>query len=139
MKAIKKPKKLGRPKLRPYKNIRKQAWDLQSEWVRRSAKGVCFTCEDTREWKLQQAGHFIHKNCLDFDLRNIHCQCVKCNKYLSGNLVPYTIGMIEKYGKEVVDYLRRNSYQVKKFSRSELETMIEDYKAMLKVLDLENG
>lgn len=115
-------------KLRPLKNIRKQAWDLQSEFIRRSEEGVCFTCGNKREWKAQQAGHFIHRNCLDFDLRNIHCQCVKCNKYLSGNLIEYTVAMLSEYGEAVVEDLRELSHQVRKFRRDELEEMIAGFK-----------
>ena len=126
-------------KLRLLRLVRHQAWKLQSEYVRRFEKGICFTCGYQGEWKTMQAGHFLHRNCLDFDLRNIHCQCVKCNKYLSGNLIPYTIKMTEKYGKLVVDELRQLSNQVRKFSRSELEELIKDYKSMLLVLDLENN
>ncbi len=33
------------------KALRKKAWDLQSQYIRRLARGVCFTCGDHRKWK----------------------------------------------------------------------------------------
>ena len=68
------------------KSLRKRAWDIQSQYIRRLAKGICFTCGDKRPWKKQQAGHYIHKDCLDFDERNINCQCRGCNSFKGGNL-----------------------------------------------------
>lgn len=118
-------------KLRNIKLVRKQAWDLQSKYIRQIEMGQCFTCLDTRDWKLQQAGHYIHKDCLDFDLRNIHCQCVHCNKWLSGNSGIYAEKLIRHYGAEIVAELRTLSHQVRKFNRFELENLIEYYKNKL--------
>ncbi len=129
------PNAKPKPKLRLLRLVRKQAWDLQSEWVRKTEKGICFTCGDQRDWKEQQAGHFIHRNCLDFDLRNIHCQCVKCNKYLSGNLIAYTQKMLEVYDEGTIADLQWLSKQVRKFSRSELEDLIFIYKQKIKELN----
>ena len=97
---------------------------------------ICFTCNKRCDKNTSQAGHFIHRNSLDFDERNIHCQCVKCNKYLSGNLIEYTLKMIKKYGHETVDELKILSHQVRKFSRDELEEIIENYKSKLKTDEL---
>jgi hypothetical protein len=127
----KKVKKLGRPKLRPYKALRGQAWDVFSQFVRQRDQGVCFTCGVKKDWKEQQAGHFIHRNSLDFDERAINCQCVKCNNYLSGNLVAYSLKMFEKYGKGTVEELIMLSNQPRKYQRWELEEFIAVYKEKL--------
>ena len=64
-----------------------------------------------------QAGHFIH-NKLDYDERNIHAQCVHCNKYLSGNLGRYANHLIKDYGVDILDALeveaarRGNDYSI---------------------------
>ena len=92
-----------------------------SEYIRRVEDGVCFTCGDKRHWKLQNAGHYIHKDCLDYDDINIHCQCVRCNKWLRGNLGVYAEKLIDKHGKEAIDRLRQKSYKTKKFTIMELE------------------
>ena len=113
------------------KSLRKKVWDLQSIYVRKKGKGKCVTCGTKKHWKEQQAGHFIHGDSLDFDLRNIHCQCVRCNHWLSGNLTEYTLFMLDKYGRKVIDELRVLKNQVKKFSRKELEELVAYYEEKL--------
>lgn len=127
---MKKKKKLGRPKLRSYKALRGQAWDVFSLYIRQRDNFTCFTCGKRLDKASSQAGHFIHRNSLDFDPRAINTQCVKCNQYLSGNLVVYTLKMIEKYGKETVEELQRLAGQVRKFQRFELEEIITKYKGL---------
>ena len=41
----------------------------------------------------------------DLNLFNIHSQCVKCNRYNSGNAVDYRIRLIEKIGVDRVERL----------------------------------
>ncbi|EOL3928784.1 recombination protein NinG, partial [Escherichia coli] len=45
---------------------------------------------------------------LRFDERNIHKQCVVCNQYKSGNLVPYRVELINRIGQEAVDEIESN-------------------------------
>ncbi len=117
------------------KALKKMAWDLQSEYIRKSAQGICFTCGEKRNWKEQQAGHYIHRDCLDFDLINIHCQCVRCNKWLSGNQGIYAERLIAKYGEEAISELRQRANQVKRFTISELEELIKKYTELLTELE----
>ena len=117
------------------KSLKKKAWELQSEYIRRLSTGKCFTCGDTRNWKEQQAGHYIHKDCLDFDPINIHCQCVRCNKWLSGNSGVYAERLIAEYGEQSIAELRVRSQQIKKFTIFELEELIKTYKQKLEVLN----
>ena len=116
------------------KSLRKLAWRLQSEYIRRSAKGICFICGDKRSWKSQQAGHYIHLNSLDFDPINIHCSCVRCNKWLSGNLGVYAERLIAEYGEEAIIALRQRANQVKKFTISELKDLIDNYTTRLELM-----
>jgi hypothetical protein len=81
------------------------------------------------------AGHYIHKDCLDFDPVNIHCQCVRCNKYLSGNLGVYAERLIMEYGEEAIAELRIRSQEIKKFTLAELEEIIFSYQEKLKDLE----
>jgi len=119
------------------KSLKKKAWNLQSEYIRRLAKGICFTCGDKRHWKEQQAGHYIHKDCLDFDVININCQCVRCNKWLSGNQGIYAERLIAEYGEQAVAELRERSRQEHKFNIFELENIISTYKQKLQSLNSE--
>jgi len=133
MKPAKK-KKQPTQKIVTLKSLRKKAWKLHSELVRRVEKGICYTCGNERPWKEQNAGHYIHKDCLDYDSINVHCQCVKCNNYLSGNLGIYAEKLISEYGADTIAELRVRSNIVKKFNIFELEEKIEEYKMKIKAL-----
>ncbi len=87
-----------------------------------------------KNWKEQNAGHYIHKDCLDFDIINIHCQCVYCNKFLSGNLGIYAERLIAEYGEEAIVELRQRANQIKKFTISELKDLINKYTTRLKLM-----
>jgi len=111
-----------------YKTLRKKAWDTFSLWVRKRDKGVCFTCGVRKHWKKMHAGHFIHRDCLDFNEKAINCQCVRCNMHLHGNLAIYAYNLAQKYGPAVIDELVLLSKKSRKFTRQELEDIIEKYK-----------
>jgi len=131
MGGIKKPKKIRHKSL---KTLHKKAWRLHSEYVRKSERGICYTCGKHNHWKLCNAGHYVHQNSLDFDPVNIHCQCVRCNNYLSGNLGIYAERLIAEYGEEAVADLRHRANEIKKFTIEELENLILLYKQKLKAL-----
>jgi len=44
---------------------------------------------------------------LRFHLWNAHKQCVKCNRYLSGNVADYRVGLIWKLGHTKVEWLEK--------------------------------
>jgi hypothetical protein len=115
------------------KSLRKKAWALQSEYVRRSENGICYTCGSHNEWKNTQCGHYIHGNWMDFILMNLHCQCIGCNHFKSGNGTIYAERMIAEYGEQAVAELRTWSQQNKnkKYNIFELEELIAKYKALL--------
>ena len=110
--------------------LKARAWKAFSEWVRRNEKGICFTCGDTKNWKLQQAGHYIHGR-LDYDPMNVHCQCIACNHFKHGNLGVYGEKMIDKYGFDSVQELRLRSNKIWKPSRYEIEAIEEHWKSEL--------
>jgi hypothetical protein len=109
------------------KTLKKKLWKIFSEYVRKKENGVCFTCGVRKDYKEMNAGHYIHKDCLDFDERNVHCQCPRCNLYLSGNLGVYAEKMIDKYGRTEVAILRNQSQVIKKWTVDELESLIQTY------------
>lgn len=64
----------------------------------------CISCGGA----VQQAGHFYsagHHNHLRFDEDNCHGQCVRCNYFLSGNLLNYRIGLEKKIGQKAMGEL----------------------------------
>ena len=82
--------------------------------------------------KITQAGHYYsqgHHSALRFNEVNTNGQCVRCNMYLSGNLIKYRAGLIQRYSQKELDILDsigiRNS--LKKWGRYELEEIIKKY------------
>lgn len=54
------------------------------------------------------AGHFRSRGSaphLRFDERNCHLQCKRCNRYLSGNVADYRVGLIDRIGQLALDAL----------------------------------
>ena len=102
-----------------------RVWKKCSEYVRRRDRGVCYTCGIIKPWKKQHAGHFRHGKTKPtyFDDRQIHCQCPRCNKWLSGNLGIYGVNMIRDYGAEVVGDIIQQSYKFKLWKTKELEEL----------------
>lgn len=125
--AYSKKQQLHKKKLVSMRNLRKKAWQTFSLWIRNRDKGVCFTCGMKKPIKEMQAGHFIHRNALDFDEYNINCQCKQCNIMKSGNLSIYAIKLEAKYGHGILQILEDKSNQIAKFSRSDLENIITKY------------
>lgn len=121
-------------KLRKISALKKQAWRVFSEWIRRREADKdgylsCITCGTKVHWKDSNASHFLHGHSKPtfFEPRNVHGSCIRCNLYLSGNLIEYTRFMIDRYGLAVVDELRALSKQIYKPSRQDLEAIIEKY------------
>lgn len=133
-------KKAKKPKLT---TLKKKLWKLTSEYVRRrdaDSEGYvkCCTCNATKHWKEMQAGHFIPQaqgNAVKWDLRNMHTQDYRCNINLGGNGAEYYPYMIERYGQEVVDELRRLSHTTVKFTVSDLQEKIVEMTQLLAELD----
>ena len=111
-----------------------KAWTKWSELVRRRAKGICYTCGATKDWKEMHASHFIHDR-LDFDERNIHACCVKCNTYLSGNLGNYALHLIEDIGLEGINKLKQDAMQ--SLATGLNKVTVEDYQKMCEEFDIQ--
>ena len=87
------------------KTLHQKAWAVFSKWIRNRDK-KCFTCNGNAE----NAGHFWH-GVLDFDEENIHGQCVRCNKWLHGNLAVYSTNLLALLGKKRFDALTIRHYR----------------------------
>lgn len=116
----------------PIARLKRKAWKVFSLWVRlhHGEYPRCVTCGTSFFYKLMHAGHFIHghSKATFLDERNVHVQCIRCNHFLSGNLIEYVEFMRKTYGQETIDELRALSKQVWKPTRAELEAIIEKYK-----------
>jgi hypothetical protein len=88
------------------KPTQKNAWKVFSKWIR-NRDGHCVTCATGGA---DNAGHFWH-GVLDFDEENINAQCVRCNKWLSGNLAQYSIYLLNKLGTRKFKALEIRHYR----------------------------
>ena len=109
-------------KLRKLSAIHKELWKLMSEYVRkRDESNGCITCDKRLNWAEMQAGHFVHVNSLDYNLKNINSQCAGCNCYKHGDLGQYAINIDKKWGAGTAEELLSLKHKIHKFTREELE------------------
>lgn len=119
-------------KLVPLPNLLKRAQSVFNTWIRlRDKDKGCISCGGA----VEQAGHYFsqgHHSALRFNEMNNNGQCVRCNMYLSGNLIKYRQGLVNRYGEAKVKMLERSSEinRVKKWSRLELEWIIINYQVI---------
>jgi len=122
----------GRKKLPSLARLRRKLDQVFSKWIRgRDApfKGIgpCYTCNRNA---VLEAGHFIPRQhaATRWDERNVNGQCSYCNRWQHGNAYAYGIRLAAQYGQAVVDELWASKRQAVKWSRSDLEAMIDKYK-----------
>ena len=116
------------------KTLHQKAWDLQSEYIRRIERGICYTCGKMDDWKEMDAGHCVHGNSVDFADFNIHCQCSRCNRWLHGNPEIYIGKVIKNYGLKEYEKILKQKQNGHKFKVKELEQIILKYRELLKLL-----
>ncbi len=126
------------PKITPKARLIKKLWtNYVSPYIRQRDSYRCFTCGNQLDKYTSDAGHFIPRSSYSdtmYDETNLHCQCAGCNTYRHGNLTEYTVKMIEMYGIDHVNSLRRRRDIVKRWKVSEIEDLIEYYKDKLNTL-----
>ena len=93
---------------------------------------ICISCQELKPKNQMNSGHYFAKEfykSVRFDLDNCNGQCVRCNKYLSGNLIPYRANLLKKIGADRLAQLERKA-EIKnfKYSREFLIELIEKYK-----------
>lgn len=123
-----KSKNIKEKKIIPLPKLKKKAQDVFNKWIRnRDRDERCISCNGP----VEQAGHYFssgHYSLLTFCEINVNGQCIRCNCFLHGNLIHYRMGLITKYGERIVRQLEQDSkFGVKKWSRLELEEIIEKY------------
>jgi gamma-glutamylcyclotransferase (GGCT)/AIG2-like uncharacterized protein YtfP len=88
-----------------------------NRWIRNRDKDQpCISCG---RYVTLQAGHFYsagHYPGLRFDPDNVHGQCLRCNMYLSGNLIEYQNGLLGRIGEQRLAKLCFKADQYKKQS-----------------------
>jgi hypothetical protein len=111
--------------------LKKKAWKLFSEWIRRrdaNFRGYvrCYTCKKVYHWKRIQAGHYVSRqhNSLFFSTKNVKPQCFSCNIWRYGNSDEFALALKKEYGEHILEELNKEKKKTKQFTVKELEDII---------------
>jgi hypothetical protein len=123
----KKPKLVTRE---PLPRLKKTAQRVFNKWIRERDKDLpCISCQgNCGDW---DAGHFWNQGsngALRYNEDNVHKQGRGCNRFKHGNLLEYRINLIKKIGEDRVKWLDEHHKDIKKWTRQELEEIIQKYK-----------
>lgn len=138
--------KVRKEKLKSRADHLREAQAAVNEYVRlRDAHLPCISCDSTpndndlmtgSRW---DAGHYRSVGAcpeLRFEPLNIHRQCVKCNRNLSGNAVEYRIRLVQRIGAEKVAWLE-GLHPACKYTVEEIKAIKAEYRA--KTRELKKG
>lgn len=120
-----------RKKLVPLPRLLKRAEKAFNQFIRtRDQDKGCISCGA----EVSQAGHYFPVkgySALRYDEHNCAGQCAYCNCYLHGNQANYRIGLAIRIGSTAVEELEQRAIgnRVKKWTRSELQEIIDKYSA----------
>lgn len=126
-------------KLPPLPRLKKKAWKLFSEYIRRrdsdnNGMVKCFTCNDVKHWKEMQAGHYVPQSIalsLVFNEKNVHAQCGGCNLFRNGNMSIYAIELRKRYGENILEELQSLRKESFRYTRIDYMELIEKYRKIL--------
>jgi hypothetical protein len=112
-------------------------------YIRERDSGLpCISCDsqpsdhDLITGSRWDAGHYRSIGAcpeLRFEPLNVHRQCVKCNRNLSGNAVEYRIRLVKRIGAEAVDWLE-GPHKAQRLTIEDLQAMKALYRQKLKDL-----
>jgi hypothetical protein len=126
---------------------RKEAIKSRADWAREAQTAFnayirardeglpCISCgrHHQGQW---HAGHYLSTGArpeLRYTESNVHRQCAPCNTHLSGNAVLYRIGLIERIGLQVVEWLE-GPHEMPKWTAEDYRAIRDRYRAKLKEL-----
>lgn len=126
---------MGTTKTDTIPKLTAKAQKVFNKYVReRDSEGgyfTCISCGRTLPIEQMNAGHYIpqkNSSMLRFNEYNVNGECISDNGFNEFHLINYRKNLINKIGQEMVDWLEENQRTVKKWTRSELEEIIEKYK-----------
>lgn len=121
----------------------REAQTLFNEYIRlRDAGQPCISCDslpsdrDLITGSRWDAGHYRSVGAcpeLRFEPLNVHRQCVKCNRNLSGNAVEYRIRLVQRIGADQVAWIE-GPHQARKYTIEDLKAIKAEYRAKIKQL-----
>lgn len=119
-------------KLETTQKLAKKAQFHFNAYIRERDRGKkCISCNTILTGKFD-AGHYYNSNnhwAVRYDPQNVWGQCVRCNRDLHGNLINYRFGLLIILGEEGLQKMDERAMATRKFTREELISIIEEYKA----------
>lgn len=96
----------------------------------------CVSCGSP---KIEQASHFYSvgmHSALRFNEDNCHASCLRCNYFLSGNLIPYRAELLRRIGPERLMLLESTATRsrIHKWTAFELEQLLTTFRNKIKEL-----
>ena len=91
---------------------------------------TCISCGQVKAIELMDAGHYVPvkgSSALRFDEYNVNGECKSCNGFDQFHLIGYRRNLINKVGERKVMELEQQHRLIKKWSRTELNEIIETY------------
>jgi hypothetical protein len=132
---------MGRKKLEPIKKLKLRWIDTFQMYVRYRDGWTCICCgiyidpHSPTSKNDMHAGHYITRGngTLIADEFNVNAECGPCNKkeYLTKDKNPYTLGLILKYGPEVIKYLETERHKITKRTRQDYLDDIKKWEAKI--------
>ena len=115
--AERKETKQAKERLKTRSDFNREAQSAFNRYIRARDMGKpCICCGrsqgDIKHGGSVDAGHYRSRGSapgLRFNLMNCHSQLAYCNRYLSGNVVGYRAGLIERIGLERVERLEADN------------------------------
>ena len=125
-----------REALKSRAQLAREAQSAVNAYVRlRDDDKPCISCGRHHRGQYH-AGHYLSVGArpeLRFCELNIHKQCQPCNTHLSGNAVLYRAGLVEKIGRELVEWLE-GPHEPKHYTIDDLKAIKATYVQKLKEL-----
>ena len=135
--------KVRKEKLKSRSDHLREAQAAVNEFIRlRDGHLPCISCDsqpndhDLMTGSRWDAGHYRSVGAcpeLRFEPLNIHRQCVRCNRNLSGNAVEYRIRLVLRIGADKVDWLE-GPHPARKYTVDEIKAIKADYRAKTREL-----
>lgn len=144
--------KVAQVKERKADRVKRERLKTKGDWTReaqaafnsfiraRDAGKPCICCGRTGagevhggEW---DAGHYRSRGAaphLRFDERNVHAQLKQCNRYASGNVVGYRLGLIARIGQAALDELESDQ-EPRHYSIEQLRGIKAHYASLARAL-----
>ena len=135
--------KVRKEKMKSRADHLREAQAAVNEFIRlRDAHLPCISCDslpsdhDLLTGSRWDAGHYRSVGAcpeLRFEPLNIHRQCVRCNRNLSGNAVEYRIRLVLRIGAEKLAWLE-GPHPARKYTVDEIKAIKADYRAKTREL-----